>query len=104
MIGCLIASAISLKKLISGQSVAEDLLHLISLVTSITLHFYSVDNPQDPFVMSLHIIRSLRLLFPLNSSYSFRDFVLKYAKFIKKIAKVSIPLLSTVIVISLIFG
>jgi hypothetical protein len=104
IIAVLIASIVSLRNLIYGHSVVEDFLHLISLTTTITLHFYSVDNPRDPFLISLHVIRSLRLLFPLNVHYTFKDFMIKYAKIIKKIAKVSVPLITIILTISLIFG
>lgn len=90
--------------MINGQPIAVDLLHGLSLVTSVTLHFYSVGNPQDPFVISLHVVRSLRLLFILNVNHTFKDFVLRYAKFIKKIIKVSLPLIAVILIICLIFG
>jgi hypothetical protein len=101
--GIALACYLSYRPLITLQAGFEEILHALGLVTTIALHFYSVD-VQDGLVVALHVIRSCRLIFLLGINHNFKDLILKYAGIVKKIVKVALPLLVVVLTISLMLG
>jgi hypothetical protein len=82
----------------------DDILHLMSIILTVALFTYQSNSINDPFLSVLQVIRSLRLFFPMNYKYSFKDLTLKYSHKIKRIFKVSIPLFITLIIFSVVFS
>lgn len=105
-IGTGIAIFITLVKIIKNNEIDfQGCLHLMSLATTITLFlFSSFDNPESSFIWALVVIRSFRLFFPLNLNYSFKNLIIKHSKILKRILKISTPLLFLLTLFSLIFS
>lgn len=79
----------------------SDFLHGLSLATTLTLYLYS-PSTNDSFRNSLIVMRNLRLLFPLNFQYAFKDLLCKYHAIIKKILKHSLLLIGIIILFALV--
>ena len=87
--GVAIAMVLTVTKIIKNCMLdLEDILHLLSLATTIPLHFYKGDMA---FLSSMQVVRSLRLFFPLHINHSFKVLALKYMRIILKVIKVILP-------------
>ena len=78
------------------------MLHIISLATTLTLYLYTPANSEDSFNCFMIAIRSLRLLFPLNYDYAFKDLIHKYFLFLATIMKSILKLVVAVVFLALI--